>query len=89
MPSPITESVPPTVRVVPKKYFVHWGWYHQRTEEFTDFERALSYFADHKGGPCGARVTGVGYDADHDGDGFREVSDGLTDEERERVEAVP
>lgn len=88
-PLPSPDGVPPTVRVVPKRYWVHWGWMLQRTEEFTDFGRALDHYADHKGGPCGARVTGEGYDADHDEDGFREASDGLTDDERERVEALP
>lgn len=71
-----------------KKYFVHWGFMHRQVNEFTDFQRALDYFVDHKGAGHGARLVGEGYDADCDEDGFHEVSDGLTDEERERVEAL-
>lgn len=87
-PVPPADDVPATVRVVPRKYLVHWGWMLQRTEEFTDFQRSLEFYVDHKGGPCGARVTGEGYDADWDEGDFREVADGLTDEERERVEEI-
>ncbi len=71
-----------------KKYFVHWGYMQRNTEEFTDFQRALDYFVDHRGAASGARLVGEGYDADCDEDGFHEVSDGLTDDERERLEAV-
>jgi hypothetical protein len=71
-----------------KKYFVHWGYMHRHVEEFTDFQRAIDHLVDHKGGPDGARLVGEGYDADCDEDGLHEVSDGLTDWERERVEEV-
>ncbi len=86
------DSIPPQVSspkpAATKAYFVHWGWMLRHIEEFTDFQRALDYFVDHRGGPCGARLVGEGYDADCDKDGFHEASDGLTDEERARVEAV-
>ncbi len=80
------EPIPP--RPAPKRYFVHWGHMRRHIEEFTDFQRAIDYFVDHKGAADGARLVGEGYDADCDEDGLHEVSDGLTDEERERVEAV-
>lgn len=71
-----------------KKYFVHWGYMQQHTDEFTDFEEALAYFAANNTGPSRARLVGEGADADCDEDGFHQVSDGLTEEERDRLEEV-
>lgn len=81
-------SAPAAKPLAAKKYFVHWGYTQRNTDEFTDFQRALDHFVDHKGSAPGARLVGEGYDADCDEDGFHEVSDGLTDDERERVEAA-
>ena len=75
-----------SARAYQRKLYVHWGYMHRHTEEFTDIHAAIAFYGDHDGGPSGARITGDGYDADHDGDGFHEKSDGLTEAERDLIE---
>ena len=59
----------------------------------SSFEEALQLGIDARdtgrgGSYASVRVIGDGYDCDCDQDGYYECSDGLTDDERERVEEV-
>lgn len=69
-------------------YTIQWGHMHAFWTRTESFPRALELFAEHHTGDCGAVITGEGYDVDCDEDGFHVVDDGLTDYEREAIEAV-
>ena len=69
-------------------YTVGYGWCRENHEKFASFVDALRFYAEKNGGAFGADITGDGYDCDCDQDGYFCCDDGLTDLEREWVEAV-
>ena len=66
-------------------YHVHWGYCGSHRQSFDRFDDALGKYAEHRG----AQLIGDDYDADLDGGEFVQCNDGLTEEEREIVEATP
>ena len=70
------------------KYVVSYGYMHKQSKTFDDFVEAVSCYGQHFPEPDGVRLVGEGADCDHDADGFHEVSDGLTEEERLTIALV-
>jgi hypothetical protein len=67
-------------------YTVHYGHMLIGTAEFEQFKDALEHYSELFYTGFEVRMTGMGAEeADENGDGY---SDGLTDEEREAVEAA-
>lgn len=64
------------------RYTVLWSC-GDREQGFESFAPALELYAQHAGDRHGAQLIGEGYDGSEDG-----YSDGLSDAEREQVEAV-
>jgi hypothetical protein len=69
-------------------YRVSWGYYHDNSRQFDTFAEALAFYREKDTGPSGASLHGDGYDADCDGDGFFECSDGLTEDERDQRDGL-
>ena len=67
-------------------YTVQSGFYYDRSEHFGDFTAALACYRQRQTERYGASITGDGYDCDCDQDGFFCVDDGLSEDERERIE---
>lgn len=68
------------------RYSVQFGHMRAQSRDFDGFEDVLRFCALVR--EQEPRAIGAGYDCDCDEDGFHEVSDGLTDDEREQVESV-
>ena len=66
------------------RYNVTWGRMRSGAAGFDAFPEALACYVDHVGDEI--EMTGEGYDADHDEDGFHMVTSGLTDDELEAIE---
>jgi len=66
------------------KYTVKTGYYGDTDTDFEAFPEALEFYAQNPD----AQLFGQGVDFDCDEGGFFLVSDGLTDAERDAVEAV-
>lgn len=69
-------------------YHVHSGYYGDRVEPFDDFTAALACYRQRHAERFGASIFGDGVDYDCDGDGFFMVDDGLTYEQRKRIEEI-
>lgn len=70
------------------RYRVEFGFCFERRRNFSSFDDALAFYAGHPGGKYGERLLGSGASWEEDDRGPRMVWDGLSDEERERVEEV-
>lgn len=73
--------------VQPKNYVVQWGYYLDDERWFATFDDALAFYRE-KEAVDSVRLLGQGYDGEYDGEGNAVMcSDGLTVDERERLEA--
>jgi len=68
-------------------FTVSSGYMHGRVERFDSFDEALTVYAQRLGARDGASLLGE-TDYDCDQDGYYMCDDGLTEEQRDRIEEV-
>jgi len=79
--------------MTPRPYQVAWGWCNENGADFATLDQAIIYsltvshaYPNRMHG-CWPRIVNMdGYDCDCDQDGYFMCSDGLDDDERERIE---